>query len=200
MRKGDRTQEAARIVVDSTGPSLTVTVEPWAPPGATSSTGAHWRPTALMERLSDALQVEDAPVSLRRLLELVTGKEAHIRIARDELVASGHVAIADGPNRATLHSLVTPYHQRNDPKSDVYRPGDTQMPPAVSECRPSLHRGPGDTHSASPGDTGATLGRHPSRENAVKADTCDVCSAPLLLARSGRTTCERCRLAAGVAS
>ena len=29
FRKGDRTQQAARVVIDSTGEQTTVTVEPW---------------------------------------------------------------------------------------------------------------------------------------------------------------------------
>lgn len=126
QRASDRTQEAARIVVDSTiDDMVTVTVDP--PNGDTADTGGTFRPTTLMERISEALEVSTrGALSFRQLDEVVHGKADAKRGAIRILSTEGHVTITPGPRGANLHELVKPYRQADDPLSDRFENGGTQ--------------------------------------------------------------------------
>jgi hypothetical protein len=129
MRKTDRTQEAARVVVDSTqDPDRpVVTVEPWRGHDAPAGTSRAFRPTGLMEHVSEALEGASDPLSFRGIDERVTGKREHIRFALDVLIDEGTVSRTDGPRGAQIHTLAKPYRQRQDPLSDLYvEPGHSQ--------------------------------------------------------------------------
>lgn len=159
MRKSDRTQEAARVVVDSTGRRPVVSVEPWRghdlPAGAVRS----FRPTGLMERIATALEGSPEPLSFRGINERVTGREEHIRTALNVLVDEGHVTVAEGPRKSQLHTLTRPYAQRADPLSDLYRGRET-----VTDAKPPLtvsvpYTGERETDTQpSPGDSRETVG------------------------------------------
>ncbi|HEY2222826.1 bifunctional DNA primase/polymerase, partial [Actinomycetospora sp.] len=96
-RQGDRTQEAARIILDATDPQkLGIEVKP--PAGVTvSSTGevvktkAEFKPTIYMERVSEFLQHTDGPVSKNVIETNVKGKADMIRKALDQLVTLDYV-------------------------------------------------------------------------------------------------------------
>lgn len=139
MRASDRTQEVARIIVDSTGPAPTFTVEPWKGHDSDPDAPAgHWRPTALMEALSKALEDADGPLNTNALVggQLVKGKADHKRTALEELEAAGFIAVSDGPNRSKLHTSTKPYRQAQDPASDVYTGGTHLNPFEVPESAP----------------------------------------------------------------
>ncbi len=116
MRRTDRTQEAARIIVDSTGPAPVVTIEPWRGHDGPTGQPQRWRPTALMEKISRELESADGPLSFRKLDERVTGKRDHIRAALDVLIAETHVEVEHGPRASQLHTLARPYTQHADPQ------------------------------------------------------------------------------------
>lgn len=122
QRASDRTQEAARIVVDSTIEDMvTVTVEP--PNGDTADTGGTFRPTTLMERISEALELRQFPATTNDIIDTksgIGGKAEHKRTALAALVTEGYVVVTDGPNRSRMHATARPYRQADDPLSDSY--------------------------------------------------------------------------------
>ena len=107
-------------------------------PGAdTETTGAtgtgDWRPTALMERISLLVEGSDMPLSLSAIVKggRVKGNERHLTRALDKLVGEGYVTVTDGPRGARLHASTRAYRQREDPKSDLYRPShDDRLRPS----------------------------------------------------------------------
>lgn len=125
QRASDRTQEAARIIVDSTDDVVVVTVEP--PTGDTADAGGTFRPTTLMERISEALEVSTrGPLSFRQLDDVVHGKADAKRGAIRILAVEGHVTVKPGPRGANMHELVKPYRQAEDPLSDRFENGGTR--------------------------------------------------------------------------
>jgi hypothetical protein len=119
FRKSDRTQGAARIVVDSTGPVTVLTVDPWPETGATDD-GAGFRPTGIMEKVSKTLEMAGSPLSLRDLREMVGGRAEHVGTAVQLLAADGYVTRSAGARGAQLHTSTRSYRQVEDPQSDRY--------------------------------------------------------------------------------
>ena len=102
-----------------------VTVEP--PSDSAEGSGSAFRPTTLMERISEALEVSTrGPLSFRQLDEVVHGQAQAKREAIRILIAEGHVIVTPGPRKANLHDLVKPYLQAADPLSDRFEKGGTQ--------------------------------------------------------------------------
>lgn len=122
FRKTDRTQEAARIVVDATEPGRTVvTVEgPSSRVGETSTDPEAFRPTALMERASLHLEGLSEPASAQAVATATGGRKQYAVEALDLLVVEGFVERTDGPRGSKLHASVRPYRQALDPRSDRY--------------------------------------------------------------------------------
>ena len=129
-RKADRTQEAARLIIDSTQPGQTiVTVEPPSTRvDSEDSLRQGFRPTTLMERVSRYLTDMIEPISGRAITDNVQGKAPAIRTALDVLVAEGYVARAPGPRGAYLHTSIRMYLQVHDPQSDTFIGGDALNP------------------------------------------------------------------------
>lgn len=94
---------AGDLVLDSTGPALEVVLH--APDEQTGP----FRPTVIMQRVSEALTAAGRPLSGREVIDRVSGKQQTVRQALALLVDEGHVAVEDGPNRSKLHRLVNPY-------------------------------------------------------------------------------------------
>ena len=147
FRKSDRTQEAARIVVDSTGPVTVLTVDPWHDTG--TDDGSTFRPTGVMEKVSRAVEGAGAPLSLRDLREMVSGRAEYVGQAVTALVAEGYLTRATGPRGAQLHTLTRAYRQTEDPRSDRYA-GPT---PTVASGSPGTgnqsHKGKSSTPTGS---------------------------------------------------
>ncbi|MCT2278001.1 AAA family ATPase [Micromonospora chalcea] len=121
FRQSDRTQEAARIVIDSTTPGrIDVTVHPYAA-GSGSDPAAHsFRPTALMEKVSRFIEKQKTAPSESKVLEGVVGKERAIKEAISLLVDEGYLRVHTGPRNAHLHEVAKRYRQVEDPLSDKY--------------------------------------------------------------------------------
>lgn len=125
FRASDRTQEAARVIVDSTTEgTILITVEPYADAGGAGDEGkaSSFRPTSLMDKVSLFLQTTTEPQSESKILSAVKGKEAAVKAAVDVLVDEGYVERTIGPRKAKLHSSIRPYDQVLDPRSDKYDP------------------------------------------------------------------------------
>jgi len=118
--KSDRTQEAARIVIDSTdGPTL-ITV--W-PPGNNGDAGQadDFRPTTLMERVSRHVEAHPGECTKDGLTKEVTGKKTSLRLAVDILTAEGFLIVGPGKRSGSrVYTSVRPYREADDPLSDSY--------------------------------------------------------------------------------
>jgi AAA domain-containing protein len=107
MRKTDRTQESARFILDSTGPQLIASLEPWA--GADGSEKPAFRPTHLMERASRF--IEDSPGVGKNAIERgVTGNNDALRVAIDVLVEEGYVR-REASGQSLRHYPVKPFRE-----------------------------------------------------------------------------------------
>lgn len=123
FRASDRTQEAARVVVDSTVEGvITVTVEPPAAGVVDAGRTDAFRPTALMERVSQFLEQGRSAQSENKILVGVTGKDSAIQKAVAVLIGEGFIRQHEGPRKAKLHEVVRPYRQIEDQLSDKYQP------------------------------------------------------------------------------
>lgn len=100
-RKGDRTQEAAVVLVDSSQPGRTaITVqEPRTAEAAAEdgkNKGKGFQPTGYMQRVSKVLEAAGAALSKNAIVDAVGGNRTHIYAAIVELTQDGFIA-ADGP-------------------------------------------------------------------------------------------------------
>lgn len=126
-RKSDRTQEAARVRVDSTTGDGTVhvTVQP-------PEYGQHidhdpakpFRPTKVMEKVSRILETMREPLSrqavIRTYREKGGAKESTIVEALNLLVEGGFLLETTGPRNARMFRSAAVYRSHTDPESDDY--------------------------------------------------------------------------------
>ncbi len=68
-----------------------------------------FRPTVLMGRVAEALTRTPDPLSVRDVLDRVTGKQEATRKALACLIDEGFVVVDNGPRGARLHRLVKPF-------------------------------------------------------------------------------------------
>lgn len=125
MRASDRTQLAAVVTVDSTGPSPVVTIAPpdklaSETPGGVEETGP-FRPTTLMERASKVLEDSDKSLSKTALAQATGGKTETTKYAVQVLADEGYIAGDD--STYTKYTVVTPYREDSDP---VLNPSGTE--------------------------------------------------------------------------
>jgi len=160
QRASDRTQEAARIIVDSTLEGVvTITVEP--PSDHADASSSTFRPTTLMERISEALEVRLSPATTNHLIDGVGGKAEHKRTALTVLIDEGYIEVADGPNRSRLHTSIKPYRQADDPLSDAYVKRDAPGGSGGWVSASVPYTGGRDAPTqVRPGRTGDALGTH----------------------------------------
>lgn len=127
FRKSDRTQEAAQVVVDSTTDGvIAVTVEP--PNTDGDGRSDDFRPTSVMERISQFLEAQPADQSENQVMRGVSGRDSVKKAALAALVAEGFVARFTGSRNAQMHHLNARYRQSDDPKSDKYEPREGGRP------------------------------------------------------------------------
>lgn len=96
----------ADLVLDSRSDhSATITIEP---PGDAQPRTA-WRPTVLMQRISDLLQ-EKGPLAQRAILTAATGNRTKLKEALDFLILDGYV------EEKTPHALIRPFTPAQESK------------------------------------------------------------------------------------
>lgn len=111
-RKNDRTQPIATAIIDSTTPgTIHYSLQPHADGPETASND--WKPTAVMEQVSTAIQDAGKPLSFRAIEATVRGKRTTIEAALASLVDLGHIRIEPGPRNSHLHHLINPYPTEN---------------------------------------------------------------------------------------
>lgn len=158
FRKNDRTQEAARVVVDSTNGPIEVTVEP--PQGNVGERTEHkpFRPTTKMEQASRFLEGLSEGMSWNTIKDGVGGNETALKKAVATLVAEGFVTVKKGPNNAHLHTSARPYREADEAINEWLSPPVTPVTPSdatsdakndeTSDAKPSLPlRGDGVTRA-----------------------------------------------------
>jgi hypothetical protein len=74
---------------------------------------AGWRPTYLMERLSQAIEAGPGQTT-GALLRNTKGKDAHLGEALKQLVADEYVRVEPGPRNAQLHYSARPYREEDE--------------------------------------------------------------------------------------
>jgi len=119
-RKTDRTQEAARIVIDSTNGAIKAIIEPPRTSVNDDDKAHTFRPTAFMERVSQLLETSEEPLSGRDIADAIHGDEKRIRQAVALLVTERYVSREAGRHNAQLHRSTRPYRQDQDSESDAY--------------------------------------------------------------------------------
>jgi hypothetical protein len=104
-RANDRTQEVARFVVDSTDPTwCNVIVE-----NPEEKQAGTWRPTYLMQKVSEYLEACTEPLSTKAIKEAIAGKAEHVGTALAMLVTDGYAEQTKGARGALLHKSISPY-------------------------------------------------------------------------------------------
>jgi hypothetical protein len=99
----------AEVTIDAAASPYTVSVDP--PTGP-----AEWKPTVLMERISNHLAAHPAGLSKRRLLEGVSGKREYKALAIDLLIEDGYIAV-EKKGGAHLHTLAHPYREADETRT-----------------------------------------------------------------------------------
>jgi hypothetical protein len=120
-RNSDRTQEAARVIVDSRTEKTIVSIEP---PSLNSLGSDTFRPTAIMETISRLLEASSSDLTRNNITNLVSSKKPVVVNALNLLVEEEFVAVTPGRNRSQLHSTIKAYRQKYDPQSDTYEGTD----------------------------------------------------------------------------
>ena len=200
LRKTDRTQESARVVVDSTidPDHPLITIEPWRGCDGTGMDVRSFRLTGFMEKVSRVLEDAVGPMSFRSIDSLVAGKQSHIAAAVESLVSERFVTRIDGARNSKMHTSVANYRQAQDPGSDMFKPaGDTQpFGSVINDCRPYPVPTPGDgrqTLNRIPGDSGETVGRQSTLKAQIDPqEPCHLCQQRP--AAKGSTNCKACDL------
>lgn len=160
FRKSDRTQEAARVVIDSTGDSGTIRAHVEAPDRKVNDEPSTFRPTHLMERVSQHLALV-GPSSLREIIKSVTGNEKALGQAVVVLVDEGFIAV-EKVGQKHLHGLVKPFSEADDKQPSPPSPNRRQTvaketaksgSQTVAMSPPSYREATGDATDGAPGDT-----------------------------------------------
>ena len=169
--------QAGEFVLDSTAGDRTVaTIKA---PSVTGTDGKPFRPTVLMERVSDLLeQIAPEGASTRSVRAEVSGNNKAIDTALQRLVEEGYATVETGPRGAVVHRFQGAYREADDPQSDATVPNHpvTTVPtvpdraPTVlnaesaSSERDRAHRAPG-LHKA--GARGTVTERTPEHTRQV---------------------------------
>ena len=125
MRKEDRTQEAARFILDATGDALTTTLEPFEDD---RNEAGDFRPTVLMERCSKAIEALPG-IGVRAIADVVPGNRGARQEALSRLVEEGFITRDLGPRNAAVYTSLKPFRDDdNDHRS--------HRSPTVPDCSP----------------------------------------------------------------
>src|SRR6185312_15091990 len=140
-RKSDKTQEAARIVIDSTGATTVITVNP---PKGVSADGEPeeqkpFRPTYLMEQLSRTIEDQPGEYSKTGAAMATPGNKDAKLIGVDRLWEEKYLT-REKVGRCLRYTSAKPYREANDPLSENYSDLEERLR-AAYEAR---QRGEGD--------------------------------------------------------
>ncbi len=117
FRKLDRTQEAARVIIDSRDPeSSAVTIQG---PRVGGEGPRAFRPTGLMEKASMLIEEQPGLTKNALVMQMRSKKDASLQ-AIDMLVHEGFVSRTTVGNNSQQHTSVQQYRQVADPQSDSY--------------------------------------------------------------------------------
>jgi hypothetical protein len=119
--KKDRTQEAARIVVDSTVSPPEVTIAaPLRPAKDAAAVETAFRPTNPMQRASEAIEQHPGELTKNKVVEKAGGKRQFALMAVDILRSEGYVKTTRGRTGHDVYDVVKPYRETDDPQSERY--------------------------------------------------------------------------------
>jgi hypothetical protein len=205
FRKGDRTQEAARITVDSTQADglIHIAVDPPLDPLVQA---AEFRPTVLMEQISQIFAEEPGlRLSKNKVENLVNGRRETIRKALDLLEHEHYIRIEDGPRNTRVVSSIQPYRQVLDPKSEAYNQVSEVTSPDFAPTSPG--RSESDLAPALPPygagrgqETPAGTSTSPASTEPAEDVACRRCFRPVDTTIVVGGMCPRCATENGVQS
>lgn len=115
FRASDRTQEAAYVVIDSTGPQSVVTIHP---PRSSDPDPVRKAMASISATLAEG------PLNLGSLRKAAGVKVEICSEAVKRLNELEFIKVSKGPNNSTLHEFVKPYRLHDDPASPLYYPLD----------------------------------------------------------------------------
>lgn len=105
----------------ATGESPVVII---APPGTQGSQDSDrqdaFRPTSLMQRVSEEIEKHPGELTKNKAAETAGGKKAHTLLAVDVLLSEGYVETRPDRNGYRVYTSVKPYRQADDPRSDQH--------------------------------------------------------------------------------
>lgn len=123
-RKTDRTQEAARFRLDSSGDGTVATLEPPEHGISQPDNNGPRKPTYVMEKVSRILETMRSEIGVNKLVEMYgeSGKARRETIikAANLLVDEGFILETEGPRRSRMFRSAQVYRAQNDPESDNY--------------------------------------------------------------------------------
>ncbi|MGZ4524857.1 MAG: bifunctional DNA primase/polymerase [Mycobacterium sp.] len=129
FKNRDRTQEAARIVVDSTTEPPTVAI---GAPNYRCEEGAGapqpFRPTALMQRVSEGIEQQPGKLTKTKAAIAAGGRRQLALLAFDVLEREGYLTSERGRSGHPFYSVVKPYREKDDPLSDRYVDSGNSFP------------------------------------------------------------------------
>lgn len=121
FRKSDHTQEAARIVIDSTVDPPTVTI---GAPGLRRDEDFceqnAFRPTNLMQRVSEVIEQHQGELTKNQAAKRAGGRKESTLMAIDVLVLEGYVTSAKGRRGYEVLTSAKQYREKDDEQSDRY--------------------------------------------------------------------------------
>lgn len=110
MQAGSRTQEAARIIIDSSGvddmPDVLVN-----PPSrlAEDEEEGGFRPTGIMSKVSRFMESSPSRMSYSGLVNSIGGSKDATRRAIELLAAEGYLSVAAGPRNSKMYGHLRPF-------------------------------------------------------------------------------------------
>lgn len=123
-RKTDRTQEAARFRLDSSGDGTTATLEPPEHGISQPDNNGPRKPTFVMEKVSRILETMREEIGINRIVEMYKenggARRQTIIEAANLLVDEGYAVEASGPRNSRMLRSAQAYRAQNDPESDNY--------------------------------------------------------------------------------
>jgi AAA domain len=122
----DRTQEAARIIIDSTvDPPQIVIGAPGSRSDEDRGGPKAFRPTSLMQRASEAIEQHAGELTRNQAAKSAGGRKESTLLGIDILIREGYVTSEKGRGGYDVLTSVKPYRETDDEQSDRYvKPGN----------------------------------------------------------------------------